>query len=86
METSNNNNDYWKANISLIFQCLAVWFISSYVCGILLFDQLNNFNLGGYQLGFWFAQQGSIYTFLIVIFYYAYRMNSIDKKFGVDEE
>jgi len=84
------NNDaqaYWKANIRLVLGCLAVWFIISYGCGILFAEQLNSIRiLGGYPLGFWFAQQGSIYGFVVLIFIYAWRMNQLDKKFGVQED
>lgn len=66
--------------------CLAVWFIVSYGFGIILFDPLNAFRIGGYPLGFWFAQQGSIYVFVILIFYYANRMNKLDKRFDVQED
>ncbi|MDA3786555.1 MAG: DUF4212 domain-containing protein [Deltaproteobacteria bacterium] len=69
----------------LVVGCLVVWFIVSYGCGILFVDALNNVRLGGYKLGFWFAQQGSIYTFVALIFFYASRMNKLDKKFKVDE-
>lgn len=81
-----DRNAYWKANLRLIAFCLAIWFLVSFVFGILLVDQLNAFRLGGYKLGFWFAQQGSIYTFLVLIFFYANRMNKLDKKFGLDEK
>ncbi len=77
---------YWKANLKLIAFCLAIWFLVSFVFGILLVEQLNAFRLGGYKLGFWFAQQGSLYTFLVLIFFYANRMNKLDKKFGVQEK
>jgi putative solute:sodium symporter small subunit len=76
---------YWKANIRLVAGCLVVWFIVSFGFGILLADQLNNISLGGYKLGFWFAQQGSIYTFVVLIFFYAWRMNKLDHKFNVHE-
>ena len=78
--------EYWKANISLVVLCIAIWFVVSFGFGILLVDQLNGIRLGGYQLGFWFAQQGSIYTFVALIFFYAWRMNILDRKFGVHEE
>ncbi|WP_456387262.1 DUF4212 domain-containing protein [Desulfolithobacter sp.] len=77
---------YWKANIRLVIGCLIVWFIVSYGFGILLAGPLNAIRLGGYQLGFWFAQQGSIYTFVALIFFYAWRMNQLDRKFNVHEE
>ncbi len=81
-----NNSAYWKANLKLIAFCLVIWFLVSFVFGILLVDQLNHIRLGGYKLGFWFAQQGSLYTFLVLIFFYANRMNKLDKKFGVEEK
>ena len=81
------NQLYWKANLALLFKCLIVWFIVSYGCGILLVDWLNNYQLfgSGYPLGFWFAQQGSIYAFVILIFYYVKKVNQLDKEFEVDE-
>lgn len=78
--------DYWKANIRLVFGCLVVWFIVSFGFGILLVDQLNQIHIGSYKLGFWFAQQGSIYVFLVLIFFYAWRMNQLDRKFNVHED
>ena len=66
--------------------CLAIWFVVSYLFGILLVDQLNAISIGGYRLGFWFAQQGSIYVFVVLIFFYAYRMNKLDRKFDVHED
>jgi len=84
---SNDSQAYWQANIRLVTGCLAVWFLVSYGCGILLAPLLNSIHiLGGYPLGFWFAQQGSIYSFVILIFFYAWRMNKLDKKFGVQED
>ncbi len=77
---------YWKANLKLVAGCLAVWFIVSYGFGILLKDQLNAISIGGYDLGFWFAQQGSMYTFVILIFFYASRMRKLDRKFDVHED
>jgi putative solute:sodium symporter small subunit len=77
---------YWKANLKLVAGCLAVWFIVSYVFGILLVDQLNAISIGGYNLGFWFAQQGSIYIFVVLIFFYAWRMGKIDRQFDVHED
>lgn len=78
-----DNKNYWKENISLIIKCLTIWFIVSYGCSIIFVDVLNNIRLGGYKLGFWFAQQGSIYTFVILIFYYVYEIDKIDKRYGV---
>ena len=77
---------YWKANLKLVAGCLAVWFIVSYGFGIILKDQLNAISIGGYDLGFWFAQQGSMYTFVILIFFYASRMKKLDRKFDVHED
>ena len=77
---------YWKANLRLVAMCLAIWFVVSYVFGILLVDQLNAIPLGGYKLGFWFAQQGSIYVFVVLIFFYAWRMNKLDRQFDVHED
>ncbi len=79
-------NTYWKENISLIIKCLVIWFVVSYGFGIILVDSLNMIHLGGYKLGFWFAQQGSIYIFLILIFYYAFKMGEIDQKYGTRDE
>ncbi len=83
--SENSAAEYWKANIRLVIGCLVVWLVVSYGCGILFADALNGIRLGGYKLGFWFAQQGSIYTFVALIFFYASRMNKLDKKFKVDE-
>ena len=83
---SDKKAEYWKANLRLLFGCLVVWFVVSYGFGILLVDQLNTISLGGYKLGFWFAQQGSIYTFLVLIFFYASRMNKLDREFDVHED
>jgi putative solute:sodium symporter small subunit len=77
---------YWKAVLTLIAQVLAVWFFVSFGCGILFADALNSISLGGYPLGFWFAQQGSMYIFVILIFVYAHLMNKLDEKFDVHEE
>ena len=81
-----NLQEYWRKNLRLLAVLLAVWFFVSYGCGIIFADYLNNFRLGGYKLGFWFAQQGAIYVFIIIIFVYVNRMNKLDKEFGVDEE
>ena len=77
--------EYWKANLMLVMLCIVIWFVVSFGFGILLVDQLNGVRLGGYKLGFWFAQQGSIYTFVALIFFYAWRMNILDRKFDVHE-
>ncbi len=77
---------YWKANLRLVALCLVIWFIVSYVFGIILVDQLNTIRIGGYKLGFWFAQQGSIYTFVALIFFYVWRMGKLDRKYNVHED
>lgn len=77
---------YWTATLRLLATVLAVWFLVSFGAGILLADWLNTFKLGGYPLGFWFAQQGSIYVFIILIFYYAKKMGDIDRRFDVHED
>ena len=77
---------YWKRNLRLMAGCLAVWFIVSYLFGIILVDQFNAISIGGYDLGFWFAQQGSMYTFVVLIFFYAWRMNKLDREFDVHED
>lgn len=76
---------YWKATLGLIRNVLIVWFVVSYVLGILLAPMLDSIHLGGYPLGFWFAQQGSIYVFVAIIFIYAKLMAKIDEKFDVHE-
>ena len=83
--TPENRSAYWKANLRLLMILLIIWFVVSFGFGILLVDPLNAINLGGYKLGFWFAQQGSIYTFLVLIFVYAFAMNRLDQKFDVHE-
>lgn len=76
---------YWRANLRVITTCLVIWFIVSYGFGLLLVEPLNAIRLGGYKLGFWFAQQGSIYVFVGLVFYYAHAMNKLDEKFNVHE-
>jgi putative solute:sodium symporter small subunit len=76
---------YWKENLGYLAILLSIWFLVSYVFGILLVDQLNTIKMGGFKLGFWFAQQGSMYVFVILIFVYVKLMNKLDKKYGVDE-
>ena len=73
---------YWKANLKWVGILLTIWFIVSFGCGILFVDQLNEFRMGGFKLGFWFAQQGSIYVFVILIAVYVKIMNGLDKKYG----
>lgn len=77
---------YWRANVSLVRWLLLVWALASFGCGILFRPLLSGIPVGGTDLGFWFAQQGSIIVFLILIFFYAFRMNQLDRHYGVDEE
>lgn len=76
---------YWKENIRYLIILLAIWFIVSYGAGILFKDELNQIRLGGFKLGYWFAQQGSMYIFVILIFVYVRLMNKLDKKYGYDK-
>lgn len=76
---------YWKINLKYVAILLSIWFLVSYVFGIILVDELNTIKLGGFKLGFWFAQQGSIYVFVILIVIYIRLMNKLDKKFNLDE-
>ncbi|MFV0492452.1 MAG: DUF4212 domain-containing protein [Pseudorhodobacter sp.] len=85
MTDKTSSNAYWRANIRLIFGCLVVWFICSFGFGILLRPMLSGIAIGGTDLGFWFAQQGSILVFLVLIFFYAWRMNKIDAEHDVEE-
>ena len=78
-------NQYWRANLRLIAVLLAIWALVSFVFGILLVDELNKWKIGRLPLGFWFAQQGSIYIFVILVFFYAWRMDRLDRRYGVDE-
>ena len=76
---------YWKKNLQYLGILLSIWFIVSYGFGILLKEELDTISLGGFKLGFWFAQQGSIYVFVILIFVYVWLMNRLDKKHGYEE-
>ena len=80
------NGNYWSANLRLVAICMAIWFVVSFLFGIILVEPLNNFKIGGYKLGFWFAQQGSIYVFVALIFFYASRMDKLDRKHDVHED
>jgi len=77
---------YWQANIKLVLKLLTIWFIVGFCCSILFVDLLNTIQIGGYKLGFWFAQQGSIYVFVILTFYYAKRIGQLDHEYGLDQE
>ena len=85
MADKSSTNAYWAANVRIIMISLVVWFACSFGMGILLRPALSGIKVGGADLGFWFAQNGSIYVFLVLIFVYAWRMNKLDKEYGVDE-
>jgi putative solute:sodium symporter small subunit len=76
---------YWKKNLHLLLILLVIWFTFSFGFGILLREPLNAIRIGGFKLGFWFAQQGSIYIFIILIFVYVFRMNKLDNEYGNDK-
>lgn len=80
-----NATAYWKENIKYLTILLIIWFVVSFGCGIIFREALDSIRLGGFKLGFWFAQQGSIYVFVILIFVYIRLMNKLDKKYGFDE-
>jgi len=86
MTPNNSRAGYWKANLTLLAVLLVIWFVVSFGLGILLVEPMNTISLGGYKLGFWFAQQGSIYTFIALIFVYAFLMNRLDKRYDVHED
>jgi putative solute:sodium symporter small subunit len=81
-----NAADYWQANLRLLAKLLMVWFAVSFGCAILLVDWLDQFTFFGFKLGFWFAQQGAIYVFVALIFIYAWRIQVIERQFGVDDD
>ena len=85
MADKSSTNAYWAANVRIILISLAVWFFCSFGLGIILRPALKGIHVGGADLGFWFAQNGSIYVFLVLIFAYAWRMNKLDKEYGVEE-
>ena len=86
MKEDLSSQAYWKATIALLTKILIIWAVVSFGAGILFADLLNNIQLGGYPLGFWFAHQGSIYVFIVLIFYYAKKMNDLDVRFDVQED
>ncbi|MDZ4096180.1 MAG: DUF4212 domain-containing protein [Paracoccaceae bacterium] len=85
MADKSSSNAYWAANIRIILISLAIWFVCSFGLGIILRPMLSGIHIGGADLGFWFAQNGSIYVFLVLIFAYARRMNKLDIEYGVEE-
>jgi putative solute:sodium symporter small subunit len=86
MKEDLSSQAYWKATIALLTKILIVWALVSFGAGILFVDLFNTIKLGGYPLGFWFAHQGSIYIFIALIFYYAKKMNDLDRRFDVHED
>ncbi|GAA4975644.1 DUF4212 domain-containing protein [Algibacter aquimarinus] len=84
MKDIKNAKAYWKENIRYLTVLLVIWFVVSFGAGILFKDALNSIKIGGFKLGFWFAQQGSMYVFVILIFVYVRLMNKLDKKYGYD--
>ena len=84
-ETNTAEGAYWKENIRLLVTLMSIWFICSFGAGILFRDFLDQFMIGGYPLGFWFAQQGSIYIFIGLIFYYVVKMRKIERKYDLDD-
>ncbi len=85
MESHKPNRAYWRRNLRYVAILLGLWFIVSFGCGVLFVDQLDQFRIGGFQLGFWFAQQGSIYVFVALIFIYVWLMARLDRTFNVDD-
>ncbi len=81
----NKMQQYWRKNLRYMIMLLSIWAFVSYVCGILLVQYLNEFRIGGFPLGFWFSQQGSIYVFVVLIFVYYFLMQKLDKEFDVHE-
>lgn len=86
MPLSDRRQQYWRTNLKYLAVLLSIWFVVSYGFGILLVDQLDTIRIGGFRLGFWFAQQGSIYVFVVLIFVYVRLMNRLDKRYDVDED
>ena len=84
--TPENRKAYWRANLQLLFGCMIVWFVCSYGFGILFVDQLNTIRIGGFKLGFWFAQQGSMFIFIAQIFIYAAQIGKLDRQYDVHED
>ena len=82
----NKNQSYWKSNLKVVLSLLSLWFIASYGFGIIFSNFLDQIKIGGFKLGFWFAQQGSIYGFVILIFIYVIAMHRLEKKIGIKEK
>ena len=86
MDTQKDRQLYWKKNLRYLGVLLTIWFIVSFGFSVILVDVLDKIRIGGFKLGFWFAQQGSIYVFVLLIFTYVWLMNRLDREFDVDEE
>jgi len=82
----NKNDEYWKSNLRIVFSLLVIWFIASFGFGIIFSDMLDQIKVGGFKLGFWFAQQGSIYIFVLIIFVYVWLMKRLDKRVSEKEK
>ena len=81
-----NRRAYWRENLTIVAILLSVWFVVSLLLSVVFVDELNNIRLRGFRLGFWIAQQGSLYTFVVLIFIYVWAMNRLDRKYGLEEE
>ena len=81
-----NRRAYWRENLTIVAILLSVWFVVSLLLSVVFVDELNDIRLGGFRLGFWSAQQGSLYTFVVLIFIYVWAMNRLDRKYGLEEE
>ncbi len=77
---------YWRKNVHLMLGLLGIWFVVSFLCGIVFVDALNQIKIGGYKLGFWFAQQGAMYIFVVIVFFYAWRVHKLDQLAESDSE
>jgi putative solute:sodium symporter small subunit len=84
-QSQDHASEYWNRNLKLMAILMVIWFVVSFGFGIILVEPLNSIRIGGYKLGFWFAQQGSLYTFVILIFVYAKRMAALDREYGVHD-
>ena len=82
----NKNDEYWKSNLRIVFSLLVIWFIASFGFAIIFSDMLDQIKVGGFKLGFWFAQQGSIYIFVLIIFIYVWLMKRLDKRVSEKEK
>lgn len=85
-KSQEDRNAYWRANLKLMGGLMVIWFLVSFGAGILFVDVLNTIQIGGFKLGFWFAQQGAIYVFIALIFAYVYGMHRLDLKYGLDDK